>query len=47
MCSKGDVGKIFKPKEPNESVQLDFRGPINYVIESKKYVQVAVDQFSR
>ena len=26
MCSKGDVGKITEPKEPNESVQLDFWG---------------------
>ena len=26
MCSKGDIGKIPEPKEPNESVQLDFWG---------------------
>ena len=34
MCSKGDIGKIPEPKEPNESVQLDFWGPINYLKES-------------
>ena len=47
MCSKNDIGKIPEPKEPNESVQLDFWGPINYLKESKKYVLVAVDRFSR
>ena len=36
MCSKGDLGTIPEPKEPNESLQLDFRGPINYLKESKK-----------
>ena len=47
MCSKGDIGKIPEPKEPNESVQLDFWGAINYLKKSKKYVLVAVDRFSR
>ena len=47
MCSKDDIGKIPEPKEPNESVQLDFWGPINYLKESKKYVLVGVDRFSR
>ena len=47
MCSKNDIGKIPEPKEPNESVQLDFWGPNNYLKESKKYVLVAVDRFSR
>ena len=47
MCSKDDIGKIPEPKEPNESVQLDFWGLINYLKESKKYVLVAVDRFSR
>ena len=47
MCSKDDIGKILEPKEPNESVQLDFWGPINYLKESKKYVLVTVDRFSR
>ena len=46
LCSKGDVGKIDEPKEPNESVQLDFWGPINYLKESENYVLVAVDRFS-
>ena len=41
------IGKIPEPKEPNESVQLDFWGPINYLKESKKYVLVALDRFSR
>ena len=35
-CSKGVVGKVAEPKEPNETVQLDFWGPINYLKESKK-----------
>ena len=47
MCSKNGIGKIPEPKEPNDSVQLDFWGPINYLKESKKYVLVAVDRFSR
>ena len=47
MCSKDDIGKIPEPKEPNESVQLDFWGPINYWKESKKYVLEALDRFSR
>ena len=47
MCSKNDKGKIPEPKEPNESVQLDFWGPINYLKECKKYFLVAVDRFSR
>ena len=38
LCSKGDIGKTPEPKEPNESVQLDFWGPINYLKEFKKYV---------
>ena len=37
----------MEPKEPNESVQLDFWGPINYLNQSPKYVLVAVDRFSR
>ena len=47
MCSKDDIGKIPEPKEPNESVQLDFWGPINYWKASKRYFLVAVDRFSR
>ena len=47
MCSKNDIGKIPEPREPNDSVQLDFWGPINYLKESKKYVLMAVDRFSR
>ena len=38
--------KIPEHKEPNESVQLDFWRPINYLKEYKKYVLVAVDRFS-
>ena len=44
MCSKGDLGSISKSKE---LLQLDFWGPINYLNESKKYVNAAVDRFSR
>ena len=47
MCPKRDVGKIPEPKETNESVQFNFWGPISYLKESKKYVLVAVDRFSR
>ena len=47
MCSKGNLGRIPEPKEPNEANQLDFWGPINYLPESKKYVIVAADRFSR
>ena len=47
MCSKGNLGKISEPKEPNEAIHLDFWGPINYLPESKKHVIVAVDRFPR
>ena len=47
LCAKGDVGKIYEPREPNECLQLDFWGPIRYLNESSKYVLVAVDRFSR
>ena len=46
ICPKGDEGKLSEPKEPVESVQLDFWWIINYIIESKKYVLMAVDHFS-
>ena len=47
LCAKGDVGKVYEPREPNECLQLDFWGPIRYLNESSKYVLVAVDRFSR
>ena len=47
ILSKNQLGNIPEPKEPNESVQLDFCGPINYLNESQKFVLVAVDRFSR
>ena len=47
LCAKGDVGKVYEPREPNECLQLDFWGPIRYLKESSKYVLVAVDRFSR
>ena len=47
ILRKNQLGNIPEPKEPNESVQLDFWGPINYLNESRKYVFVAVDRFSR
>ena len=47
MCAKGDIGKIYEPREPNESLQLDFWGPVKYLNESGKYVLVAVERFSR
>ena len=47
ILKKNQLGTVPEPKEPNESVQLDFSGPINYLNESRKYVLVAVDRFSR
>ena len=47
LLLKGDMGKVPEPREPNECIQLDFWGPINYLNESKKYVLVATDRFSR
>ena len=47
LINKNQLGSVPEPKEPNESVQLDFWGPINYLNESPKYVLVAVDRFSR
>ena len=47
LCAKGDVGKVYEPREPNECLQLDFWGPIRYLNESSKYVLVAVDRVSR
>ena len=46
ILSENQLGNIPEPKEPNESVQLCFWGPINYLNESRKYVLVAVDRFS-
>ena len=47
IIKKNQLGTVPEPKEPNESVQFDFWGPINYLNESRKYVLVAVDPFSR
>ena len=47
ILMKNQLGTVPEPKERNESVQLDFWGPINYLNESQKYVLVAVDRFSR
>ena len=47
LCAKGELEKIYEPREPNECLQLDFWGPIRYLNESSKYVLVAVDRFSR
>ena len=43
---KSDMGETYVPKEPNDLVQLDFWGTVNYVRGRKKYVLVAVDTFS-
>ena len=43
---KSDMGDTYVPKEPNDLVQLDFWGPVNYVKVRKKYVLVAIDSFS-
>ena len=40
---KSEMGEMYVPKEPNDLVQLDFWGPVNYVRGRKKYVLVAVD----
>ena len=47
MCVNGDIAKVYEPRESNECVQFDFWGPIEYLIESDKYVLVALDQFLR
>ena len=47
IIKKNQLGTVPEPKEPNELVQLDFWGPINYLNESRKHVLVAVDRFSR
>ena len=47
IIKKNQLGTVPEPKEPNESVQLDFWGSINYLNEPRKYVLVAVDRFSR
>ena len=47
LLPKGDVGKVRETREPNECIQLDFWRPISYLNESKKYVLVATDRFSR
>ena len=47
LCAKGDIGKVYEPREPNECLQLDFWGPIRYLNESSKYILVAFDRFSR
>ena len=47
ICSKGELGTIPEPKEASEPLQLDFLGLNNHLNESKNYVIVAVDQFSR
>ena len=43
---KSDMGETYVPKEPNDLVQLNFWGPVNYVKGRKKYVLVAIDTFS-
>ena len=43
---KNDMRDTHVPREPNDLVQLDFWGPVNYVRGRKKYVLVAVDTFS-
>ena len=43
LCTKGDIGKVYEPREPNKCLQLDIWGPIRYLNVSSKYVLVAVD----
>ena len=47
LLNKNQLGNISEPKEPNESVQLDFWGLINYSNKSQKHELVAADRFSR
>ena len=44
---KSDMGETYVSKEPNDLVQLDFWGSVNYVRGRNKNVLVAVDTFSR
>ena len=34
MCTKGDIGKVYEPRDPNNCLQSDFWGPIKYLNES-------------
>ena len=42
---KGGIGTTYKPKEPNDLVQLDFGAPLYRQVERKKFVVVAVEFF--
>ena len=42
---KNDMEDTYVPKEPNDLVQLDFWGPVNYVHGRTNYILVAVDTF--
>ena len=42
---KNDMGDTYVPREPNDLLQLNFWGPVNYVRGRKTHVLVAVDTF--
>ena len=47
ISAKGDIGKTYEPKEPNECLQLDFWSAVKYLNESENNVLVAENQFLR
>ena len=44
--AKDIIGEIYVPTEPNEILQWDFWGPVNYVKRSRKNGFMTVDVFS-
>ena len=44
--SRKETGKIYKTKEQNEEIALDFAGPFQNAREGNKYLQVSIDHFS-
>ena len=47
ICTKEDTGKNQETREPDEAIQLNFWGPINYHNESRNCEIAAVDSYSR
>ena len=46
ITRQSEFGTIQKAKQVNEEVALDFMGPLAGAPENKKYLLVAIDQFS-
>ena len=46
MLKQSQFGEIPKSKEPNEEIALDFAGPFQNAEHRKKYLLVAIDNYS-